>query len=255
MTFKIIIPARLKSTRLPDKPLADICGKPMVVRTWERAVAAVGQENVIVAVDNTAVAAVVKEAGGRAVMTSADHVSGTDRCAEVASNQDWDDDTIIVNLQGDEPLMLSSLIQCVGQTLQDHPGADMATIATPIRRSDDAYSKDVVKVVTSASGRALYFSRATIPFVREADLSSVNLKHYLRHLGLYAYRKSALLRFAQLKPSRAEQMEMLEQLRALDHEMIIQVAVTGEIPHHGVDTQHMLDSVRIAYQKSQNTGQ
>ncbi|MEO8937909.1 MAG: 3-deoxy-manno-octulosonate cytidylyltransferase [Burkholderiaceae bacterium] len=245
LDFVAIIPARRASTRLPDKPLADIGGKPMVVHVADRARAS-GAALVIVATDDDAIAAAVRSHGHEVAMTSAAHASGTDRIAEVtaALTRDGmiDGNTIIVNVQGDEPLIDPALIARVARTLAEAPDCAIATACHPIARRDDLFNPNVVKVVTDARGRALYFSRAPIPWVR--DVEEATEIRAMRHVGLYAYRASFLSIFGALAPSPLEALEALEQLRALWHGHAIAVFVADDAPAAGVDTQEDLDRVR-----------
>lgn len=242
--MKVVIPSRLGSTRLPNKPLVDIAGEPLIVHVWRRGVEAVGGEDVIVAADDASIVEAVKAAGGQAVMTDEGHQSGTDRVREVAEIMGWDDQMIIVNLQGDEPLMPADLIRQTGEILKRSPGADMATLAVRLRRLDDILSPHMVKVVCSGSGRALYFSRAAIPACREPRALDVSATRYLRHVGIYGFRVGALKKFSACPVSPLEEVEKLEQLRALDADMHIQVEITESAPHHGVDTYDDLARVR-----------
>jgi 3-deoxy-manno-octulosonate cytidylyltransferase (CMP-KDO synthetase) len=249
----VVIPARYASSRLPGKPLADIAGKPMVVRVAERAAQA-GAGEVIVATDDARVQAAVESAGYRAVMTSPDHVSGTDRIAEVAGILGCDDDDILVNVQGDEPLIPPELIRECALALTLHESAAIATLAHPLHDAADFSNPNVVKVVLDEQGYALYFSRAPIPWPRDAFAAPASrLAPYaslpeglaaVRHIGLYAYRASFLNVFGSLAPAPLERYEMLEQLRALWHGYRIAVAVTGEAPGPGVDTAEDLERVR-----------
>jgi 3-deoxy-manno-octulosonate cytidylyltransferase (CMP-KDO synthetase) len=220
MKFRVVIPARYASTRLPGKPLADIGGKPMVVRVAERAAEA-GAEEAIIATDDARVQQAVEQAGFRALMTSPEHASGTDRLAEVAEILDCADDDIIVNVQGDEPLIAPALIRECALCLTLHEQAAIATLAHPIFSTEEFRNPNVVKVVTDEQGYALYFSRAMIPWPRDAfaggDASFPEGLPVLRHIGLYAYRAKFLREFAGLAPAPLERFEMLEQLRALWH--------------------------------------
>ncbi len=248
MDCKIVIPARLGSTRLPGKPLLDIAGKPMIQHVCERAHEA-GVGDVLVATDAPEVLEVVNGFGGHAVMTADTHESGTDRLAEVSEVQGWSDETVVVNLQGDEPLMAPALIARVAEALETHPAAGISTLATPVDQRADVFSPDVVKVVTDAEGYALYFSRAPIPWVRgnygvENGDGIPDVAKPLRHLGIYAYRVAALKRIASLPPAPIEQAEALEQLRALWNGIRIHVGVIEEAPGHGVDTSEDLERVR-----------
>jgi 3-deoxy-manno-octulosonate cytidylyltransferase (CMP-KDO synthetase) len=262
MKFRVVIPARFASSRLPGKPLADIGGKPMVVRVAERAVEA-GADEAIVATDDARVLEAVEAAGFRALMTAAHHQSGTDRLAEVAEMLDCADDDIIVNVQGDEPLIAPAFIRECALCLTTHEAADIATLAHPIFSTEEFRNPNVVKVVTDEQGYALYFSRAMIPWPRDAfattDLSPQSSAPspllslpdglpVLRHIGLYAYRASFLREFAGLAPAPLERFEMLEQLRALWHGHRIAVAVTPEAPGAGVDTPEDLERVRRLFE-------
>ncbi|MFZ2854365.1 MAG: 3-deoxy-manno-octulosonate cytidylyltransferase [Rhodocyclaceae bacterium] len=240
MKFKVVIPARYASTRLPAKPLLDLGGKPMVARVAERAVRS-GAEEVWVATDHPAVQAAAELHGLSVLLTRADHPSGTDRLAEVVALRGWDDDTIVVNVQGDEPLIDPLLIVQTARQLADS-GADIATVAHPIGDAADFLNPNIVKVVCTAAGDALYFSRAPIPyardhFAREAGGETLpdGIPAY-RHVGLYAYRVRFLRAYASLAPSPLEGFESLEQLRALWHGFRISVAISEHLPAAGVDT-------------------
>lgn len=209
--FHLLIPARMASTRLPGKPLALLDGKPMVVRVLERALAA-GAVSVHVATDSEAIAAAVEEAGGRFIMTRADHLTGTDRLAEAAAGLDLDDEDIVVNLQGDEPLMPARCLQQVAALLHADPDARLATLWLPILKKREWEDPNVVKVVSDRHGRALYFSRAPIPHPRAGGFQAGRAS---RHIGLYAYRAAALRQWPGLPAAELEALESLEQLRAL----------------------------------------
>lgn len=248
MSFVVIIPARLASTRLPNKPLADLGGKPMVVRVAERAQQS-GASRIIVATDHADIAAACAAHGVEACMTRSDHPSGTDRIAEVAHLLGLAPDAVAVNLQGDEPLIDPALLAaCAARISADVP---MATCAHPLSDVADAFNPNVVKVVLDKLGRALYFSRATIPWHRDgfaatrAQLPAGYVP--LRHIGLYAYSNAFLQRYPQLEPSPLESIEALEQLRVLWHGVPIAVHVTAEAPHAGVDTSADLERVRLFY--------
>ncbi|KGA24405.1 3-deoxy-manno-octulosonate cytidylyltransferase [Pectobacterium brasiliense] len=244
MTFTVIIPARFASSRLPGKPLADINGKPMVVHVMERAQES-GAQRVIVATDHPDVEAAVQQAGGEVCLTRADHNSGTERLAEVIERYGFTDDDIIVNVQGDEPLIPSVIIRQVAENLAASK-AGMATLAVPIETSEEAFNPNAVKVVTDAEGYALYFSRATIPWDRERFAQSKEIigDHFLRHIGIYAYRAGFVRRYVSWAPSQLEQIELLEQLRVLWYGEKIHVAVAKAIPSVGVDTPEDLARVR-----------
>lgn len=251
MAFTVIIPARLKSSRLPDKPLADICGEPMVVRTARRA-ALSGADRTIVAVDDRAVLDVVEAAGFEAVLTRADHPTGTDRLSEVVERLGLADDEIVVNLQGDEPVMPPYVLEQVAAVLEEHPESQMATAAHPITDIESFMNPNVVKVVLDAEGHALTFSRAPVPWPRDAfreDKTKLpeNLGA-LHHIGLYAYRAGFLRRFPTLEQAPLEKTESLEQLRALYYGDRISVMVLDEALPAGVDTAEDLERVRHYYE-------
>jgi len=244
MSFIAIVPARYASTRLPGKPLADIHGEPMVVHVMRRAIES-GADRVIVATDHPDVAAAVTAAGGEVCMTRADHQSGTERLAEVIEKYGFADDDIIVNVQGDEPLIPPVIIRQVAENLAASQ-AGMATLAVPITSSEEAFNPNAVKVVMDAAGYALYFSRATIPWDRERFAQSREQigDTFLRHIGIYAYRAGFVRRYVQWAPSQLEQIELLEQLRVLWYGEKIHVAVAKAVPSVGVDTPEDLERVR-----------
>ncbi|MGB9098298.1 3-deoxy-manno-octulosonate cytidylyltransferase [Erwinia sp.] len=248
MSFVAIIPARFASTRLPGKPLVDIQGKPMVVHVMERALES-GADRVIVATDNEDVARAVEAAGGEVCMTRADHHSGTERLAEVIDRYQFADDTIIVNVQGDEPMIPPVIIRQVAENLAKSE-AGMATLAVPIETAEEAFNPNAVKVVMDAKGYALYFSRATIPWDRERFATSREKigETFLRHIGIYGYRAGFIRRYVSWEPSPLEQIELLEQLRVLWYGEKIHVAVAKAIPSVGVDTPEDLARVRAAMQ-------
>lgn len=250
--FRVVVPARYASTRLPGKPLADIAGKPMVVRVVEAALAA-KPAGVWVATDDERVAAAVAAQGHQALMTRADHPSGTDRIAEVAQALGWGDDEIVVNVQGDEPLIEPQLIADVAAALAQDAQAAIATAAHPLADAAEFFNSNVVKVVTDVAGRALYFSRAPIPWHRDGFAGA---RESLppgfaprRHIGLYAYRVSFLRRYGALQPAPTEQWEALEQLRALWHGYAIRVVDCDHAPAPGVDTPEDLDRVRRIFDR------
>jgi len=240
--FLVVIPARLGSTRLPRKPLADIAGKPMVVRVAERARQSQAH-SVVVATDSPEIQEVCDEHRIECLLTSADHPTGTDRIAEVAQLLKLPNDSIIVNVQGDEPLIPPELINQVASTLAQHAQCAISTVAVPISDPSEINSPNVVKVVLNRSGEALYFSRATIPFVR--DPKSNKKTDYLRHLGIYAYRADFLQAYTRLEPAPPEEAEALEQLRALWNGYRIAVHTALEAPPAGVDTPEDLERVRL----------
>lgn len=245
MSFFAIIPARFAASRLPGKPLADINGKPMVVRVMEHALAS-GADRVIVATDNAKVLKVVQQAGGEACLTRADHQSGTERLAEVITHYGFSNDQIIVNLQGDEPLISPEIIRQVAEHLANTE-VNMATLAVPITRAEEAFNTNIVKVVTDTYGYAIYFSRATIPWYRDNFASSRKRigNSLLRHIGIYAYRAGFIHRYIAWPPSPLEQIEVLEQLRVLWYGEKIYVVVTNMAPSIGVDTLEELIRVRL----------
>ena len=249
MQFRVVIPARYASSRLPGKPLADIGGRPMVLRVLDRALQA-GAQDVVVATDDARVQAVVEAAGQHALLTSPEHNSGTERLVEVVETLGWDDDTLVVNVQGDEPLIDPALIREAARQLVLHDDAVMATLAHPIHDHADFISPNVVKVITDEAGYALYFSRAPIPWPRDAFAAGAGLPDTLgalRHIGLYAYRAGFLRTYAGLAASPLEQMEMLEQLRVLWHGYRISLGITPGAPAPGVDTADDLERVRALF--------
>jgi len=238
LEFAVVIPARYSSTRLPGKPLADIAGRPMIQWVYERALASHAAE-VIIATDDERIVRACAQFGARAELTRADHQSGTDRIAELAGRFEWPEDRIVVNVQGDEPLLPPALVSQVAGLLEADTDAAMATLVTPITSDDDWEDPNIVKVVTSRDGRALYFSRAPIPWPRDGGA-----QQGLRHIGIYAYRVWVLKALAATPPCPPEVAEQLEQLRALWLGFSIRVADACEEPPRGVDTQRDLESVR-----------
>ncbi len=254
MPFTVLIPARYASTRLPGKALADLAGKPMVVRVALRAQRA-GAERVVIATDDERIRAAAEAHGIDACVTRADHATGTDRLAEAARLLSLADDAIVVNVQGDEPLLAPALIRGVAELLAAHPDAAIATACHAIVDPAEAFNPNVVKVVLDAAGYALYFSRATIPWARDAFAISrsvlpPNLPLY-RHYGLYAYRAGFLRRFPSLPPSPIERFEALEQLRALWHGHRIVVQITEGTPAPGVDTAEDLERVQALFARGE----
>lgn len=233
MSFVVVIPARLASTRLPDKVLRHIAGEPMIAHVC-RAARASGATDVCVATDAETIASAAEHAGATACMTRADHHCGSDRIAEVAEQHGWSDDAIVVNVQADEPLMPPRLIDQVGAALDNDPSAGIATACTPILSAEEFANPSVVKVVAGARGRAVYFSRAPIPFHRDSD--NREFSGAFRHLGIYAYRVGALKRFSAAAPGVLERAESLEQLRAFDLDIPIALVEAVATPGPGVDT-------------------
>ena len=246
MRFTVVIPARYGSQRLPGKPLADLHGRPLIWHVCECARRS-GASQVIVATDDARVEAACKGAGAEVEMTAAGHASGTDRIAEVAGRRGWDDGEIVVNLQGDEPLMPPADIEQAAVLLHTHAGAHISTLCTPIHSLREFLDPNVVKVTADKDGRALYFSRAPIPWNRDGAASGIaSQQQYhgaLRHIGIYGYRVGALKQLAATAPSKLEQLEKLEQLRALWLGMVIAVDVAREMPGPSVDTPEDLKRV------------
>ncbi|MCF6280802.1 MAG: 3-deoxy-manno-octulosonate cytidylyltransferase [Candidatus Polarisedimenticolaceae bacterium] len=239
MSFKVVIPARYASMRLPGKPLLDLAGKPMIQHVYERALAS-GADQVIVATDDTRIKRAVEAFGGVACITSSDHLSGSDRIAEVVRVSGWADDTIVVNLQGDEPCMPAELIDQVAIDMANYETAMVTTLFAPIDDRKMLFDPHVVKVVCDAAGYALYFSRAPMPWHRDEFASqSLTLPEdtaFSRHIGLYAYRADALAQFVAWPPAPIEMAESLEQLRILWQGGKIHLTEAKVVPGHGVDT-------------------
>ncbi|QBY42750.1 3-deoxy-manno-octulosonate cytidylyltransferase [Arsenophonus nasoniae] len=242
--FTVIIPARFASNRLPGKPLADIHGKPMIIRVMERALMS-DATRVIVATDHQAVFDVVKAANGEVCMTDPAHQSGTERLAEVIEKYKFSDEEIIINVQGDEPLIPPEIINQLANNLMLN-NVGMATLASPINSPEEVFDPAIVKVVTDKQSNALYFSRAAIPWERDRfAVSKMEIgQHFLRHIGIYAYRAGFIRRYIQWPISPLETIEMLEQLRVLWYGEKIHVALAVKTPGHGVDNQQDLDAVR-----------
>jgi 3-deoxy-manno-octulosonate cytidylyltransferase (CMP-KDO synthetase) len=237
--FRVVIPARYASARLPGKALMSIGGKPMVQWVYERARAS-GAADVLIATDDPLILSAGHSFGAEVIMTAATHASGTDRIAEVARMCAWPEEAIVVNVQGDEPLMPPALIGQVAGLLESHPRAAVATLATPIESLEEFLNPHAVKVVTDGQGRALYFSRAPIPWSRDGAPAGIESQRTFagsrRHVGIYAYRVGALLRLAALDPTALETCEKLEQLRALENGFEIRVADAVERPGPDVNT-------------------
>lgn len=246
--FLVVIPARLGSTRLPRKPLADIGGVPMVIRVAERAKQSLAQ-SVVVATDSPEILAACEQHHIECLLTRADHPTGTDRIAEVAKLLKLPPNTLVVNVQGDEPLIPPELINQVAQTLADHAQCAISTVAVPIVDAIEIANPNVVKVVLNCAGEALYFSRAAIPFVRDMQIGQKT--EHLRHLGIYAYRADFLQAYTRLEAAPPEQAEALEQLRALWNGYRIAVHTASEAPPAGVDTPEDLERVRQLLGNSQ----
>jgi len=245
--FNVVIPARYASSRLPGKPLLTIADKPMLQHVYERALES-GAAHVVIATDDQRIEDACELFSANVCITKATHQSGTDRIAEVIQRLDWSDDTIVVNLQGDEPLIQPTLISQVAEDLALHSRAAIATLCSPIHTAAELLDPHVVKVVTDHQGYAMYFSRAAVPWDRDAfaidmDALPENSKHY-RHIGLYAYKAGFIQHYSELKPCYIEQVESLEQLRAMWNGYAIHVSISEELPAHGVDTAEDLERVR-----------
>jgi 3-deoxy-manno-octulosonate cytidylyltransferase (CMP-KDO synthetase) len=239
--FVVVIPSRYASTRLPGKPLREINGKTMLQHVFERGTESAATD-VVIATDDERIADAAEKFGARVCMTSDQHRSGTERIAEVCDLLDWDDNRIVVNLQGDEPTMPAALInQCA--KLLDDSSSDIATLASPMRSQEDLNNPNVVKAIVDDHGEAIYFSRAAIPYARTKEQESVACDIALHHHGIYAYRCGVLRRLVAADPSKLEMVEQLEQLRALSLGMSIRVGIAVERPGAGVDSEEDLAAV------------
>jgi len=250
--FHVVIPARQASTRLPGKPLMLIAGKPMVVRVAEQA-ALSGAEQIWIATDHQTIVDEVKKHGFNACLTKNTHTSGTDRIAEIVEQQDWPDETIVVNVQGDEPLIPPQLIDNVAKHLHAHAECSIATACHPIHDKESMLNPNIVKTVLDKQGNALYFSRAPVPYPRDAFAQQADIPSsapVLRHIGIYAYRAGFLRSFGQLSAAAIETTEVLEQLRALYHGYKIGAVITEQAPPSGVDTEEDLHLVRQIFEKN-----
>jgi 3-deoxy-manno-octulosonate cytidylyltransferase (CMP-KDO synthetase) len=246
--FRVVIPARYASARLPGKALVRIAGKPMIQWVYERARASRARA-VLIATDDRRIVSAAHDFGAEAVMTAQTHKSGTDRIAEVARLQGWADSDIVVNVQGDEPLIPPALIDQLGALLESNPAAQIATLATAIGSLAELMDPNAVKVVTDGEGRALYFSRAPIPWDRDGAAAGVasqsSFSGARRHIGIYGYRVGSLLKLAGLEPTALERLEKLEQLRALESGLDIRVADSVEPPGPDVNTATDLERVSV----------
>lgn len=243
-SFKVVIPARFASSRLPGKPLLNIAGKAMILHVCEKAALA-GAEEVVVATDDERILDCVKQAGFNAVMTLASHTSGTERLTEVANKLGWADDTVIVNCQGDEPLIPPKLIHKTAMALMEQDIAQVASLCAPIKEKEEVFNSNAVKVVRDAQDYALYFSRAPIPWDRDsfpAGMLNDQVEHY-RHIGIYSYTAGFLRRYITWPACSLEQIESLEQLRILYQGERILVPSVAEVPDAGVDTQEDLERI------------
>lgn len=252
MSFSVIIPARYSSSRLPGKPLLEIAGKPMIQHVYERALQSEARE-VVIATDDMRILNAAERFGAKVVMTSPDHLSGTDRLEEAVSKLGYYADDIVVNVQGDEPLIPPRVINQVAHNLAAEPTAGIATLCEPIEDETALYNPNVVKVVVNSRGFAMYFSRAPIPWPRDHHLQNLSGMptgiDYYRHIGIYAYRVKLLKSFVQWPPAPQEKAESLEQLRAMWNGEQIHVAVADELPPAGVDTEADLMRVRVLIER------
>ena len=249
--FKIVIPARFASSRFPGKPLIDLCGKPLVQHVYECAVST-GADTVIIATDDDRIAEVSKAFGAPVCMTSENHNSGTDRIVEVAEKMRWNDDVVVVNLQGDEPLTPASIIKQVAENLHQNSLAVCSTLSAALSSREEITNPNVVKVVSDINGFAMYFSRADIPYDRDQTVPVDDLSEYQRHIGIYAYRVGFLKRYASLPQCTLEKHEALEQLRILWNGEKIHVEEAVELPGHGVDTPEDLEQVKLLLEAKAN---
>jgi 3-deoxy-manno-octulosonate cytidylyltransferase (CMP-KDO synthetase) len=246
--FRVVIPARYASTRLPGKVLLTLGGKPMLQWVYERACASQAHE-VLIATDDLLIVSAAHSFGAQVLMTAPTHASGTDRIAEVARSQGWSEADIVVNVQADEPVIPPALIDQVALLLESHPSAQIATLATPVTSLQEFLDPNTVKVVADSEGRALYFSRAPIPWDRDGAPAGSNFTDARRHVGIYGYRVSGLLRMAFLQRTALEQREKLEQLRALENGLEIRVADSIERPGPDVNTAADLERVSRLLQR------
>ena len=244
--YHIVIPARFASERLPGKVLLDLAGKPLLQHVWQRAIGSSAQ-SVVIATDDERIVEVAESFGAQVVLTRSDHQSGSDRIAECAAQLDWPDDYLVVNLQGDEPLMPAACLDQVAALLDERPDCEVASLYWPITEAGEVQNPNVVKVVTDSKNRALYFSRSAIPFARaytNTDAAMTAGIAWNRHLGLYAYRLAALRRFTSCKPTPLELAERLEQLRVMEQGGRIAMARACELIPAGIDTTDDLVRVR-----------
>jgi 3-deoxy-manno-octulosonate cytidylyltransferase (CMP-KDO synthetase) len=243
--FHVIIPARFAASRLPGKPLLDIGGRPLIQWVWQCAEAS-GAASVIIATDDARIRDAAQRFGAECVLTSTEHASGTDRIAEVVRTKGYADDDIVVNLQGDEPMMPAAVVRQVADALRVRPQADIATAAAPILSLAEFLDPNCVKALRALDGQALYFSRAAVPWPRDAvsEGRPTGFAGAWRHIGIYAYRVRSLLQFASWPPTPLEECERLEQLRALEHGMRIHLVALSEAPPAGIDTLEDLERVR-----------
>lgn len=253
MPYSIVIPARFAATRLPGKPLREIAGKPLLQHVYECA-QSTRADRVIIATDDVRIQKVAEAFGADVCMTSTEHRSGTQRSLEVIDKRGIGDEEIIVNLQGDEPLMPAVCIDQVANLLEDNPDAQMSTLATPILFDDAVFDSNIVKVVLNARGHALYFSRAPIPWhqgsFEQGRVNPVYKDNCLRHIGMYAYRAGYIREYVALATSPLEEIESLEQLRVLWHGGNIVVGVAEQVPGPGVDTEKDIEEIRLLLEQT-----
>jgi len=256
MRFHIVIPARFNSSRLPGKPLLDLNGRPMIWHVYQRAIES-KLGDVIVATDDERIHNVVKGFGGDSVLTSKDHQSGTDRLAEVSFSRSFNERDVVLNLQGDEPLIPAACIRKLADLFLKYKDVDVSTLSCPIKKKDDLVDPNVVKVITGINQKALYFSRAPIPFDRsrrqDMALNAFKDDIYQRHIGIYAYRVDKLRILSELPQSPLEKLESLEQLRALENDLSIFVEKLDFQPPHGVDTMADYEKIKIILEKNNGT--
>jgi len=254
MLFKIVIPARFGSSRLPGKPLLTINDKPMIWHVYQQALlTGIDVSSIVIATDNDEIYRVAQSFGAQVIMTKVSHESGTDRLAEVVTKLNWADSDIVVNVQGDEPMIPPALILQTAELLEKDISAGLSTLGCPITNLPDAVNPNIVKIVCNHNMQAMYFSRAAIPFDRDGeleltqDIKGKSNTPYLRHIGMYGYRVNTLKKLTLLPMAPIEKLEKLEQLRALYNGINISVGIVPEAPVHGVDTQADLDRVRVAF--------
>lgn len=241
--IKVVIPARYASSRFPGKPLVELAGVPMVARVYWRVAEALPESEVLVAADDERVADFLDTQKIPCVMTSNDHESGTDRIEEVATKLAWGDEELIVNVQGDEPLVPSNMLQAFADFCSDRPKLEMATIACPVESAEFLHDSNLVKVIQNKQSQAIYFSRHCIPFFRDKSVENWPCEIYLRHIGIYAYRRSTLRKITRNSACQLELAEKLEQLRAIWLGIAIDIMQWGQSPPHGVDTPEDADRV------------
>ncbi len=244
-SFRVVIPVRYASSRLPGKPLLTFQHKPIIEHVYENACAS-HAESVLIATDDERIAEVARKFNADVCMTSSDHLSGTDRITEAVTLQGWSDDQVIVNLQGDEPQMPAANIRQVAELMQQHSSAAIATLCHRIETIQEYDDPNVVKVTKNAKGRALYFSRSSLPYIRDVNVKVLKENEVFRHVGIYAYRVHYLKQFIDMPPSPLENIEKLEQLRALENGDEIAIDVCFENPGIGVDTMNDYHRLKVS---------